>query len=96
MLGRLMIRVFLEITVLERDVDACAWKYHWSFVRVQKASKRLPRVVMWLDSSLEIEILAVFDTKLGVYLEFGGEQKNLILKDVIAFFLEQVRVVEHL
>ncbi len=85
-----MTRVELASTVTEKDMDACAWQMHWSLVRVQKARGLRPRVVVWTDSRVNVEIHVVQVQSAPMKVFLYGTEIALVLEDLQTVFAAQI------
>jgi hypothetical protein len=85
-----MTLVELAKTVTEQDVDFCAWNLHWSLVWVQKARGLRPRVVVWIDDTVNVKIHVLQAKSQPIMLLLYGAEVNLILEDLRTVFAEKM------
>lgn len=77
------IRIALQESVSERDVDATAWDNDWSLLRTIKADDDTPHEVIWQDPVENVEIHYIEDFYIGLaYLVLQGEDLKSVFEDI--------------
>ncbi len=79
------VRVVLQETVSESDVDDAAWNNDWSLIRTIKADENTPHEVIWQDSLQNVTIHYIEDFYIGVaYFVVRGDDLDSVVEDIHA------------
>lgn len=79
------VRIVLQETVSEKNVDAAAWENDWSLIKIIKADENTPHEVIWQDTFENVKIHYIEDFYIGVaYLVLHGDDSESVVKDIRA------------
>jgi hypothetical protein len=79
------IRIVLQETVSEKNVDAAAWDSDWSLIKTIKADENTPHEVIWLHSFENVNIHYIEDFYIGIaYFVLRGDELDSVIEDICA------------
>lgn len=79
------VRIVLQETVSERDVDSAAWDNDWCLIQTIKADENTPHEVIWQDTYQNVDIHYIEDFHIGVdYIVLRGEDLAPDVEDIHA------------
>lgn len=79
------VRIVLQDTVCESDVDSAAWDNDWSLIRTVKADENTPHQVIWESISENVKIHYIEDFYIGLpYCVVRGDEVELVVEDIHA------------
>lgn len=79
------VRIVLQETVSERDVDSAAWDNDWSLIQTIKADENTPHEVIWQDTFQNVNIHYIEDFYIDVaYIVLRGEDLAPVVEDICA------------
>lgn len=79
------VRIVLQETVSEKDVDSAAWDNDWSLIQTIKADENVPHEVIWQDTFQNVNIHYIEDFYIDVaYIVLRGEDLAPVVEDIYA------------
>ncbi|BDA71243.1 hypothetical protein CAL7716_054090 [Calothrix sp. PCC 7716] len=79
------IRIVIQETVSEKNVDAAAWDNDWSLIKTIKADENTPHEAIWCDSIENVNIHYIEDFYIGIaYFVLRGDELDSVIEDIRA------------
>lgn len=79
------VRIVLQETVSEKDVDSAAWDNDWSLIETIKTDENTPHEVIWQDTFQNVNIHFIEYFYIGVgYIVLRGEDLAPVVEDIHA------------